>query len=43
MAIKLDFLIYLHLLGPSGGVETLAVQAQVSTSSLGPADIDVNA
>ena len=36
IAIKYDFLIHLHLLGPSGGVETLAFQALVSTPPSGP-------
>ena len=36
IAIKHDFLIYLHLLGPSGGAETLAFQARVQTTSSGP-------
>ena len=36
IAIKHDFLMHLHLLGPSGGVETLAFQARVSMLPSGP-------
>ena len=36
IAFKHDFLIHLHLLGPSGGIENPAFQARVLTTPLGP-------
>ena len=37
--IKHDFLIHLHLLGPSGDVETLTFQARVTTPPWGSSDV----